>query len=310
VRGRYEPIVLTAAITGGDVLMSQSAAIPAGADAIIAEAVRAAEAGAACIHVHAREADDGRPTGSPELFAEIATGIRERCDALISFTTGGSPGMTTAERFGSLAAGRPDIATFNLGTMNYEGFPTPARWPAVEHDWERRALQQSGSVVFHNTLADMRELARICRELGITPELEAYDMGHLSMARFLLDEGTLEGPVRLQLVLGVLGGADNSLETLFAMREAAIRILGRDLESLSVAATGYPMQFRHAAAALGLGMHCRVGLEDSLRVRRDRQATSNAELVAVVVQLAELLGRPLSTPAQLRAELGPWTRRA
>jgi uncharacterized protein (DUF849 family) len=310
VRGRYEPIVLTAAVTGGDVFKSQSPAIPAGAEAIIAEAVRAAEAGAACVHLHAREAGDGRPTGSPELFAEIAAGIRERSDVVISFTTGGSPSMSTEERFGSLAAGRPDIATFNLGTMNYEGFPTPARWPAVEHDWERQALEQSGTVVFHNTLANMRELAGICRELGITPELEAYDIGHLSMARFLLDEGTLEGPVRLQLVLGVLGGADNALETLFAMREAAIRILGSDLESLGVAATGYPMQFRHAAAALGLGMHCRVGLEDSLRVRRDRQATSNAELVAVVVQLAELLGRPLSTPAQLRAELGPWTRPA
>ena len=134
-------------------------------------------------------------------------------------------------------------------------------------------------------------------------------MGHLSMARFLIDEGTLEPPVRLQLVLGVLGGADNSLETLFAMREAAIRILGADLESLSVAATGYPMQFRHVAAALGLGMHCRVGLEDSLRVRRDRKAESNAELVEVVVQLADLLGRPLSTPDQLRGELGPWGAR-
>jgi uncharacterized protein (DUF849 family) len=306
MRGRYDPIVLTAAITGGDVFRSQSPHIPAGATAIVAEALGAAAAGAACIHVHAREEADGRPTGSPELFAEIAAGIRAGSDAVISFTTGGSPGMSTEERFASLAAGRPDIATFNLGTMNYEGYPTPSRWPAVEHDWEQRALDQSGDVLFVNTLNTMRRLAATCRDLGITPELEAYDMGHLSMARFLIDEGTLEPPVRLQLVLGVLGGADNSLETLFQMREAAIRILGADLESLSVAATGYPMQFRHVAAALGLGMHCRVGLEDSLRVRRDRRATSNAELVEVVVQLADLLGRPLSSPAELRAELGPW----
>lgn len=306
MRGRYDPIVLTAAITGGDVFRSQSPHIPCGAEAIVAEALRAAEAGAACIHVHAREELDGRPTGSPELFSEIADGIRAGSDAVISFTTGGSPGMSESERLASLAAGRPEIATFNLGTMNYEGFPTPSRWPAVEHEWERASLEQSGEVVFVNTLGQMRRLAATCRELGITPELEAYDMGHLSMARFLLDEGTLESPVRLQLVLGVLGGADNSLETMFAMREAAIRILGSDLESLSVAATGYPMQFRHVAAALGLGMSCRVGLEDSLRVRRDRKATSNAELVAVAVELAELLGRPLATPAELRAQLGPW----
>jgi uncharacterized protein (DUF849 family) len=306
MRGRYDPIVLTAAVSGGDTLSSQSPHIPFGVERIVAEAVAAARAGAACVHLHGRRAVTGEPTGDPAMMAEIAAGIRAQCDVVISFTTGGSVSMGEEERFAALARGHPDIATFNLGTMNYEGFPTPGRWPKVEHEWEKAVLEGSGDSYIVNSLRMLRRLAALCREHQITPELEAYDLGHLSMARFLLDEGTLVPPVRVQFVLGVLGGAANGLDELFLMKQAAERILGRDVASMSVAATGYPMEFRHCAVALGWGIDCRVGLEDSLRVRRDRQATSNAELVEVVVRLADLLGRPLATPAELRAELGPW----
>lgn len=302
---RYRPSALTAAVTGGDVLPSQSPYIPRGAKGIAGEALAAAAAGASSVHLHARD-ETGKPSASPQLFQEIVAEIRESSDVVINISTGGAPGMSLEQRLAGMEKVRPDIATFNLGTMNYESFPTPARWPKVESDWERELLDNAGSGVFINTLAMLRDAAAAARECGATPELEAYDLGHLSMAKFLVDEGTLQGPVRIQLVLGVLGGADNALEDLFVLRQRAREILGPDLADLGVAAVGYPMQFRHAAVALSLGMDCRVGLEDSLRVERNRQATGNAELVTVAVDLAERVGRPLATPELLRSRLTRW----
>ncbi len=302
---RYRSSALTVAVTGGDVLPSQSPHIPRGARGIADEAVAAAEAGASCVHLHART-EDGRPSADPQLFAEIAADIRGRSDVVLNVTTGGAPGMSVADRLAGMRAVRPDIATFNLGTMNYEGFPTPARWPTVKTDWERDVLEQSGHGTFVNTLAMLREFAAAARDLGATPELEAYDLGHVAMARFLIDEGTLQSPVRIQLVLGVLGGAGNDLEDLFMLRERALRILGDDLADLGVAATGYPMQLRHAAVALSLGMDCRVGLEDSLRVERGRVAESNRELVDAAMTLAACVGRPIAGPDELRGRLTPW----
>jgi uncharacterized protein (DUF849 family) len=304
VRGRYDSVALTAAITGGDTLPSQSPHIPRGAEAIIAEAVKAATAGATCVHLHARDAD-GKPTSSGTVFERMARGIREQCDVVLSFSTGGALGMSVEERLEGMHAGRPEIATLNLGTMNYEGYPSPERWPKVSADWERKVLERSGEGVFVNTLKTIRAFAAAMRQLGVTPELEAYDLGHLSMARFLIDEGTLSPPVRVQLVLGVVGGAGSSLDDLFLLKQAAHRLLGRDLGSLGVAAMGYPMEFRHVAVALSEGMDCRVGLEDSLRLRRSVLATSNAELVGVAVQLAELVGRPIASPAEFRKSLLP-----
>jgi uncharacterized protein (DUF849 family) len=302
---RYRPSSLTAAITGGDVLPSQSAYLPRGAEGIAREAIAAAEAGATAVHLHARN-DSGKPSASPELYQEIVDQIRESSDVVINLTTGGSPGMSLEQRLAGVVAVKPDIATFNLGTMNYESFPTPARWPSVGSDWEREVLENSGSGTFMNTLAMMRDAAAAAKEAGTTPELEAYDLGHIAMARFLIDEGTLEGPVRLQFVLGVLGGAGNDLEDLFTLRQRALTILGTDLADLGVAAVGYPMQFRHAAVALSLGMDCRVGMEDSLRLRRGEPVRSNRDLVEVATGLAERVGRPLATPDELRGRLTKW----
>lgn len=302
---RYRPSALTAAVTGGDVLPSQSEHLPRGVDGIVAAALGAAEAGASSVHLHARD-EDGRPAADPAMFRDIAQAIRAESDVVINITTGGAPGMTLDEKLTAMLAGEPDICTFNLGTMNYELFPDPRRRPTVSSDWEREVLESAGDGTFINTLAMMRDAAAAARDGGVTPELEAYDLGHLHMARHLIEEGTLQGPVRVQLVLGVLGGAANELENLFLLRERALRILGDDLADLGVAATGFPMQFRHAAVALSFGMDCRVGMEDSLRLRRDRQAESNAEMVEVAVGIADRLGRPIATPAQLRDRLTKW----
>lgn len=308
-RGRYGPIGLTCAVTGGDVLPSQSRAIPCSVDAIVRESIAAVDAGASIVHLHARE-PDGRPSGSAALFVEMVQGIRSARDTVLSISTGGAPGMSAEERIAGVQAVRPEIGTLNLGTMNYEGYPTKSRWPLVNTDWEQRILDSSGQVVFRNTLGMIRDFAAEFRRLGVTPELEVYDVSHLAMARFLLDEGTLEGPVRVQLVLGVLGGVQNGTEDLMMLYQAANRILGPDLGVLGVASTGYPGQFRIGAVALGLGLDCRVGLEDSLRITREKQASSNADLVLRAVELAQLLGRPLATAGEVRSELGPWWRAA
>lgn len=306
MQNRYRPSALTTAVTGGDVLPSQSPYIPRGAKNIAEEALAAARLGSSSVHLHARD-DDGRPSADPRLFVDIVERIRSESEVVINVTTGGAPGMTLEQRLAGMQATRPDIATFNLGTMNYEGFPTPARWPRVESGWERDLIESSsGNGTFINTLSMLREAAAAAKEVNATPELEAYDLGHLHMARFLIDEGTLIAPVRIQLVLGVLGGAGNDLEDLFALRDRALQILGPDLADLGVAGLGYPMQFRHAAVALGLGMDCRVGMEDSLRVRRDRAAEGNGDLVNVALGLADFLGRPIATPAELRSRLTKW----
>ena len=302
---RYAPSALTAAISGGDVLPCQSDRIPAGPDAIAAEALAAARAGASAVHLHARD-ETGKPSADSGLYREIVDRIRAESDVVINITTGGAPGMTVEERLAGIRATVPDVATFNLGTMNYEGFPTPSRWPTPRYEWERELLEESGQGMLVNTLSMLREFAAVARDLGVTPELEAYDLGHVHMARFLIDEGTLQPPVRLQLVLGVLGGAGNDLEDLFAIRDRAIKILGSDLGRLGVAATGYPMQFRHSAVALAIGMDTRVGLEDSLRLTRHKNAVNNAEMVEVAVGLAEAVGRPIASPQQLRESLTAW----
>lgn len=302
---RYRPVALTAAITGGDVLPSQSPHIPRGAEGIAREAIAAARAGATSVHLHARD-DEGRPSADADLFSRIVEQIRSEVDVVINITTGGAPGMSIEERLVGVAAVKPEIATFNLGTMNYEGFPTKERWPAVESDWERELLESSGNGTLVNTLADLRYVATTLKEVGVTPELEAYDLSHIGMARFLIDEGTLQGPVRMQLVLGVLGGAGNAVEDLFVLRERARAILGDDLADLGVAGLGYPNQFRHAAIALAAGMDSRVGLEDSVRLERDRLAESNAQMVQVAVELAARMGRPIATPGELRARLTAW----
>ncbi|BDY32919.1 BKACE family enzyme [Mycolicibacterium mageritense] len=305
MRNPYEPVAVTAAVTGGDVLPSQSPAVPCGPEAIAAAAIAAAEAGATSVHLHARELD-GKPTASADMFVDIVSAIRASSDVVINVTTGGSVDMTAAERLQGVVATRPDIATLNLGTMNFEGFPTKERWPDVKHQWERDVLANSGRVVFTNTLAMMRDFASTFRDLGVCPELEVYDMGHLNMARFLLDEGTLQGPLRIQFVLGTLGGAGGSIQDLFALEQAAHRILGADLSAISVAAVGYPGQLRMAAVAAAGGFDIRVGIEDNLRIRRRRQAVDSAELVAAAVAIAEQLERPIATPTELRAQLGPW----
>jgi len=294
-------VFCSCAITGGMSVPGQSAAIPVTPDEIVESAVAANAAGAAIVHIHVRDPETGRPSADLGLFREVLTRIGERCDAIVQPTTGGGVGMTIDERARVVTELRPQMATFNCGSFNFGIFkvrPRPEMAP-----WEVEYLQGTRDYVFRNTFADMARLAELFREAGAKPEYEAYDVGHLYNLRHLADEGLVDLPLHLQFVLGVLGANAATLEQLVHMHRTATTLFGSDF-TWSAAGVGYPAEFHLAAAALMMGGHVRVGLEDNLRVTMDRRAASNAELVEKAMTLAPLLDREPVGAAQAREILG------
>ena len=294
-------VFCSCAITGGMSVPGQSAAIPVTPDEIVDSAVAASAAGAAIVHIHVRDPETGRPSADLGLFREVLTRIGERCDAIVQPTTGGGVGMTIDERARVVTELRPQMATFNCGSFNFGIFkvrPRPEMAP-----WEVEYLQGTRDYVFRNTFADMARLAELFREAGAKPEYEVYDVGHLYNLRHLADEGLVDLPLHLQFVLGVLGANAATLEQLVHMHRTATTLFGSDF-TWSAAGVGYPAEFHLAAAALMMGGHVRVGLEDNLRVTMDRRAASNAELVEKAMTLAPLLDREPVGAAQAREILG------
>lgn len=280
----------------------QSSAIPITPEEIIDSAVKAHEAGAAIVHVHVREPETGRPVADLGLFKEVLAGIGERCNAIVQPTTGGGVGMTIEERARVLTQCRPEMASFNTGSFNFGIFQVHHR-PEMA-PWEIEYLESTRDYVFRNTFKDMYRLAELFREAGTKPELEAYDVGHLSNIAHLLEQGLLDIPFHVQFVLGVLGANAGTIEQLLHMRQTAFTLFGAGAFTWSTAGIGYPAEFHLAATALMLGGHVRVGLEDNLRVSADRRAHSNAELVEKAVTLVPLLDRELATADEARAILG------
>jgi uncharacterized protein (DUF849 family) len=281
-------VFCSCAVTGGMSVPGQSVAIPVTPEQIVDSAVAANAAGAAIVHVHVREPETGRPSADLGLFKEVIAGIRERCDAIVQPTTGGGVGMTIEERARVVTEIRPEMATFNCGSFNFGIFkvrPRPEMAP-----WEVEYLQGTRDYVFRNTFADMARLAELFREAGAKPEYEVYDVGHLYNLRHLADDGLVDFPLHLQFVLGVLGANAATLEQLVHMHRTATSLFGAEF-TWSAAGVGYPAEFHLAAAALMMGGHVRVGLEDNLRVAADRRAASNAELVEKAMTLAPLLDR-------------------
>jgi uncharacterized protein (DUF849 family) len=295
-------VLCSCAITGGMSVPGQSAAIPVTPEEIIDSAVAANAAGAAIVHIHVREPETGRPIADLGLFKEVLSGIGERCDAIVQPTSGGGVGMTIEERARVVTECRPEMATFNCGSINFGIFgvrPRPEMAP-----WEVEYLDATRDYVFRNTFADMYRLAELFREAGTTPEYEVYDVGHLYNLRHLADQGLVHFPIHLQFVLGVLGANAATLEQLLHMHRTATQLFGEQGFTWSAAGVGYPAQFHFAATALMLGGHIRVGLEDNLRVTVDRRAGSNAELVGKAMTLAPLLDREPTDAAGARELLG------
>jgi uncharacterized protein (DUF849 family) len=295
-------VFCSCAVTGGMSVPSQSAAIPVTPEEIVDSAVAAHAAGAAIVHIHVREPDTGRPSADLGLFREVLAGIGERCDAIVQPTSGGGVGMSIDERARVVTECRPEMASFNCGSINFGIFHVRHR-PEMA-PWEVEYLESTRDYVFRNTFADMYRLSELFRAAGTKPEYEVYDVGHLHNLHHLAEQGLVDVPFHVQFVLGVLGANAATLDQLVHMRRTAIELFGADAFTWSAAGVGYPAQFHLAAAALMLGGHVRVGLEDNLRVARDRRAGSNAELVEKAMTLAPLLDREPASAAEAREILG------
>lgn len=297
-----DEVIISAAITGGMTVPTQSDAIPVAPTEIVESAVGAYNAGAAIVHIHVREPDTGRPSSDLALFREVLEGIEARCPVIVQPTTGGGLGMTIDQRAAVLREFEPEMATFNTGSMNFGLFPIGERdrpWA----DWERQYLEDTRDYVFRNTFADMDRICRMMRQSNVKPELEAYDVGHLYNIAYLMSRGLFDPPIHVQFVLGVLGGNQPEMEQALHMLRTARSLFGEEF-TWSAAGIGYPAEYHLAAFALTQGGHVRVGLEDNLRLARHRRARTNAELVEKAVALAAFFDRDPATPDQAREYLG------
>jgi len=296
------PVIITCAVTGSIHTPSQSPYLPITPDDIVREAVAAAEAGAAVLHLHARDPVDGRPTADPAVFMQFLPRIRQQTNAVINITTGGGPAMTLDERLEAPEAASPEMASLNMGTMNFGGLVALAKVPELKHQWEKDLLAISRRHVFRNTYEDMEQvLTRLGGGQGCRFEFECYDVGHLYNLAYLLDSGLYQPPLFLQFVLGILGGNAAEPDQLIHMLRTAERLFGKDFE-WSVLGAGRHQMTMCVQAAL-LGGNARVGLEDSLTIGPGKLATSNAEQVAKLRRILEELSLPIATPDDARARL-------
>ncbi|MGR3697568.1 MAG: 3-keto-5-aminohexanoate cleavage protein [Roseovarius sp.] len=296
-------IIITCALTGSIHTPSMSPYLPVTADEIARAGIEATEAGAAILHLHARDPQTGRPSADPAHFRAFLPRLKQGCDAILNLSTGGSATMTLDERLAAPIEAAPEMASLNMGTMNFALYPMAERITDWRHDWEQPFLEGSDDLVFKNT---PRDIARILTELGQNRgarfEFECYDLSHLYMLRHFADRGLIRAPYFIQFVFGVLGGMGADPENLTHMVRIADKLFGQDYMFSVLAAGRHQMPM--AAQAAAMGGHVRVGLEDSLTIARGTLARSNAEQVAKVRGIVEALGRTVVGPAEARALLG------
>ncbi len=294
-------VMITCAVTGAIHTPSMSPHLPITASEIAEAAIGAAEAGAALVHVHARNPVDGRPDQSPEAFEPILRVIKQRTDAVINITTGGAPTMLIEERLKPCAHFKPEVASLNMGSMNFGLYPMLNRFKEFKHEWERPYLEGSNDRIFKNTFKDIENILTTCAENGTRFEIECYDIGHLYTLAHFVDRGLVKPPFFVQSVFGLLGGIGAHPEDVTHMKRTADRLFGDDLR-WSVLGAGRN-QLPVAAMAAAMGGNVRVGLEDSLWISAGKLAESNADQVRKARQIIEGLGLEIATPAEARAIL-------
>ncbi|HSS14691.1 MAG TPA: 3-keto-5-aminohexanoate cleavage protein, partial [Rhizomicrobium sp.] len=274
---------------------------PVTPEEIAEAALGAAEAGAAVIHLHARDPVTGKPDQTPEAFARFLPRIKQATNAVVNLTTGGAPHMTIAERIKPAQTFKPEVASLNMGSMNFGLFPMLNRFKDFKHEWEEQALENSRDLVFRNTFKDIEFVLRTLSDCGTRFEFECYDTSHLYNLAHFLDRGLVRAPLFIQTVFGILGGIGPHPEDVLHMKRTADRLFGNQYK-WSVLGAG-KNQLAIAAQAAAMGGNVRVGLEDSLWAGRGRLAQSNAEQVRLVRQIIEGLGRSVATPDEARAIL-------
>jgi uncharacterized protein (DUF849 family) len=294
-------VIITCAVTGSIHTPSMSPHLPVTAEQIADAAVGAAEAGAAIVHLHARDPETGLPDQSPDRFEPFLKIIKQRSDCVVNITTGGAATMTVEERLRPVATFKPEVASLNMGSMNFGLFPMLERFREFSHDWERPYLEGSRDRIFKNTFADIENILTTCAENGTRFEIECYDIGHLYTLAHFVERGLVKPPFFVQSVFGILGGIGPHPEDVMHMKRTADRLFGSDYR-WSVLGAGRN-QMPIAAIAAANGGNVRVGLEDSLWIGPGRFARSNAEQVLKVREIIEGLGLEVATPAEARAIL-------
>jgi uncharacterized protein (DUF849 family) len=291
-------VIITCAVTGAIHTPSMSPYLPVTPEEIIEASVEAANAGAAIIHLHARDPVTGKPDQSPEAFGKFLPQIKSRTNAVLNLTSGGSPFMKIDERIQPSMRFSPEVASLNLGSFNFALFPMLERFTEFEHAWEREHLENSRDLIFRNTFKDIEYALKTCAENDTRFELECYDIGHLYNLAHFADKGSIKPPFFIQSVFGILGGIGPHPEDVVHMRRTADRLFG-DQYQWSVLGAGRH-QLRIAAMGASMGSHVRVGLEDSLWLGKGTLAKSNAEQVRQVRQILEGQGLQIATPDEAR----------
>ena len=294
-------VIITSAVTGAIHTPTMSPHLPVTQDEIADASIGAAEAGAAILHLHTRDPEDGRPSQDPENFAPVLEKVAANSDAVVNITTGGSPHMSVEERMRPVAEFKPELASLNMGSMNFGLFPMLEKYEDFQHEWEREHLENSRDLVFKNTFADIERILEIGNANGTRFEFECYDISHLYNLAHFQSRGLATGPLFVQSVFGLLGGIGGHPEDLMHMRRTADRLL-EDYQ-WSILGAGRNQQ-PLATMGVTMGSHIRVGLEDSLWIGPGRLAESNAEQVEKMRRIVEELGMEVATPDEARAMLG------
>ena len=299
---KLNKVIITCAVTGSIHTPSMSPHLPVTPDEIAEAAIGAAEAGAAIVHLHARDPKTGAPDQAPEAFLKFIPRVKQASNVVINLTSGGAATMPVAERAGPARTLHPEVASLNMGSMNFGLYPMLERFKEFKHDWERPYLEGSRDRIFRNTFKDIEFILESCLGNGTRFEFECYDTGHLYNLAHFLDRGLVKPPLFVQTVFGILGGIGTHPDDVMHQRRTADRLFGRENYQWSVLGAGRN-QMPIAAMAAAMGGNVRVGLEDSIWLGAGKLATSNAAQVKNVRQIIEGLGREIATPDEAREML-------
>ena len=295
--------IISCAITGSIHFPTMSPYLPVTPEQIAQNALDAADAGAAIVHVHARNPENGQPSADLGIYRKIVETIRAKnSNVVICITTGGGAGMTVEQRVSVVPEFKPELASMNAGSMNWGMFPLLNKFKEFKYPWEPAYLGATKDFVFQNTFASMEKMCKIMDDNGTKPELEAYDTGHLYNIAYLLQAGIVKAPITMQFVTGILGGIGSSPYDIINMHQTADRLFGKGQYNWSVIGAG-KAEFPDATQALLLGGHVRVGMEDNLYLGKGKLAKSNAELVAKMVRIMDELDFEPATPNEAREML-------
>jgi uncharacterized protein (DUF849 family) len=300
---KRDKVIITCAVTGSIHTPSMSPYLPITPDEIAQSAIEAAKAGASILHLHARDPEDGRPTPGPAVFMQFLRQIKEGCDAVINITTGGGHGMTVDQRMAAALAAKPELASLNMGSMNFGLYPVLNKMKAFRFDWEHSYLENSRDFIFRNTFKDIERVLKDLGEgCGTRFEFECYDVGHLYTLAHFVDRGLVKPPLFVQTIFGILGGIGPDAENLLHMKRIADKLFDQDYHWSVLAAGRHQMPF--VAQSALMGGHVRVGLEDSLYLARGELARSNAAQVSKICNILGEHSLEIATPNETRAMLG------